>query len=280
MQVDPKALEALFEDHYWDSLAGHKPVVMEHVRAVLALADTRPEAGTAGGVRTCYNTGLSCLAGCDGRTCAGANLPLNQWLVTAIAASPAATRGDAVCAICKGEHDNDALSDICRHCEETAPWREPTSAPESARGEAAANEGRLQAALDYLAENKSRSLAFDGKTFCEDDNSDLWIVTEMQGGLNDREWVLLGSGSTPAEALLDALPLAHPASAPAPAEGEAGQKLLDKALIVLGRCHTVLFNMAKENEGAIFNRWPIHHEPLRSDARNLLPLIDEVLGHD
>jgi hypothetical protein len=38
--------------------------------------------------------------------------------------------------------------------------------------------------------------------------------------------------------------------------------------------------MAKENEGAIFNRWPIHHEPLRSDARNLLPLIDEVLGDD
>lgn len=80
-----------------------------------------------------------------------------------------------------------------------------------------------------------------------------------------------------------AAPSPSPASAPSPADAKtlaATQELLDKALNVLGRCHTVLFNMAKENEGAIFNRWPIHHEPLRSDARNLLPLIDEVLGHD
>lgn len=68
------------------------------------------------------------------------------------------------------------------------------------------DEGRLKAALDYLAENTSRSLAFDGKWDCEDDNSDLWIVTEVQGGINDREWVLIGSGTTPAEALLNALP--------------------------------------------------------------------------
>lgn len=49
---------------------------------------------------------------------------------------------------------------------------------------------------------------------------------------------------------------------------------------VLERCRTVLGNMAKENEGAIFFRWPIHHEPLRGDARNLLPLIDEALAED
>ena len=46
----------------------------------------------------------------------------------------------------------------------------------------------------------------------------------------------------------------------------------------LGRARTVLGNMALENEGAIFNRWPIHHEPLRADARNLLPVIDAALG--
>lgn len=36
----------------------------------------------------------------------------------------------------------------------------------------------------------------------------------------------------------------------------------------------VLENMALENEGAIFRRWPISHEPLRSDARNALKYID------
>ena len=45
----------------------------------------------------------------------------------------------------------------------------------------------------------------------------------------------------------------------------------------LGRARTVLGNMALENEGAIFNRWPIQHEPLRADARNLLPVIDAAL---
>jgi len=46
---------------------------------------------------------------------------------------------------------------------------------------------------------------------------------------------------------------------------------------VLTRCRTILGNMAKENEGAIFCRWPISHEPLRADARHLLPIIDEAL---
>jgi hypothetical protein len=45
----------------------------------------------------------------------------------------------------------------------------------------------------------------------------------------------------------------------------------------LERCRTVLGNMALENEGAFFNRWPICHEPLRADAKGLLPEIDDVL---
>lgn len=49
---------------------------------------------------------------------------------------------------------------------------------------------------------------------------------------------------------------------------------------LLGRCRTVLGNMARENEGATFFRWPINHEPLRADAKNLLPLIDEEIGYD
>lgn len=47
---------------------------------------------------------------------------------------------------------------------------------------------------------------------------------------------------------------------------------------VLNRVRNVLNNMAKENEGAIFFRWPINHEQLRADARNLLPIIDEALS--
>ncbi len=52
---------------------------------------------------------------------------------------------------------------------------------------------------------------------------------------------------------------------------------------LLERCRTVLGNMAQEREGfwnSLFGRrWPINHEPLRHDARNLLPLIDaEIEG--
>ena len=51
----------------------------------------------------------------------------------------------------------------------------------------------------------------------------------------------------------------------------------DEFIAVLTRCRTVLGNMAEEREGAIFNRWAINHEPLRADARGLLPIIDAVL---
>lgn len=48
--------------------------------------------------------------------------------------------------------------------------------------------------------------------------------------------------------------------------------------LVLERCRTVLANMALENDGSfLMPRWPIHHEPLRNDAKNLLPLIDGAL---
>lgn len=50
---------------------------------------------------------------------------------------------------------------------------------------------------------------------------------------------------------------------------------------VLMRCQTVLHNMALENEPGLartFNRWLISHEPLRSDAKNLLPVISEALS--
>ena len=51
----------------------------------------------------------------------------------------------------------------------------------------------------------------------------------------------------------------------------------DRLHSVLERARCILNNMAWENAGAIFNRWPIGHEPLRNDARNLLPEVDAAL---
>jgi hypothetical protein len=52
-------------------------------------------------------------------------------------------------------------------------------------------------------------------------------------------------------------------------------------VLLLRRCRTVLGNMAEEREGfwnaVTGRRWPINHEPLRADAKNLVPLIDDVL---
>jgi hypothetical protein len=59
------------------------------------------------------------------------------------------------------------------------------------------------------------------------------------------------------------------------------EKATEDLVLLLRRCRTVLGNMAEENPG-LWNeltgrRWPISHEPLRADAKNLIPLIDDVL---
>jgi hypothetical protein len=49
------------------------------------------------------------------------------------------------------------------------------------------------------------------------------------------------------------------------------RRLLERAEIILG-------NMAMENSNKFFGRrWPIHHEPLRADAKSLLPEIAAAL---
>lgn len=56
---------------------------------------------------------------------------------------------------------------------------------------------------------------------------------------------------------------------------------LDELINVLERAQTILANMAKENPPNImfgFQRWPISHEALRADARNLLPEIETALA--
>lgn len=55
----------------------------------------------------------------------------------------------------------------------------------------------------------------------------------------------------------------------------------DVLYAMLERCRTVLGNMAEERPGVLNAllglRWPMNHEPLRADARNLLTMIDELL---
>jgi hypothetical protein len=65
---------------------------------------------------------------------------------------------------------------------------------------------------------------------------------------------------------------------------ECGFVIVDQRLLkgTLARAATVLSNMAAENDRPWWNfwtpRWPISHEPLRGDARNVLPLIAELLA--
>ena len=69
---------------------------------------------------------------------------------TGAASAPASGGFGVVCEICKGPHDNDALSDICRRCEDTAPWREDDPPP---AGSVPAGEER-SAWTDVLAERR------------------------------------------------------------------------------------------------------------------------------
>lgn len=61
-------------------------------------------------------------------------------------------------------------------------------------------------------------------------------------------------------------------------------KRIERLRSALERSRTVLSNMALENEphqtmGFLFvRRWPISDEPLRADARGLLPVIDAALS--
>lgn len=50
--------------------------------------------------------------------------------------------------------------------------------------------------------------------------------------------------------------------------------------VALLRARTVLGNMAMERPDATFFRWIVPHEPLRADAKELLPVIDTALGQE
>ena len=80
----------------------------------------------------------------------------------------------------------------------------------------------------------------------------------------DKMRVVIAEGFSPSSRHIDEL------------EREAGD--LSRAL---DRAHTILSNMALEHTTGwrgIFARWPIHHEPLRNDARRALPQIRAALN--
>jgi hypothetical protein len=61
---------------------------------------------------------------------------------------------------------------------------------------------------------------------------------------------------------------------------EVASKRIRQKDAALERAHTVLSNMALEHKTgwrSIFARWPISHEPLRADARNVLPIIEAAI---
>ena len=47
---------------------------------------------------------------------------------------------------------------------------------------------------------------------------------------------------------------------------------------VLDSVLVLLRNLSAENESPLFNRWPINHEPLRADARRLLPELEKLIA--
>jgi hypothetical protein len=57
--------------------------------------------------------------------------------------------------------------------------------------------------LKRLGENKNFELSFDYHR--ADEGDDGWCVHRVNGGVNDREWTLIGSGATPEAALAAAL---------------------------------------------------------------------------
>ncbi|SFJ68372.1 hypothetical protein [Methylobacterium brachiatum] len=61
---------------------------------------------------------------------------------------------------------------------------------------------------------------------------------------------------------------------------EAKREECERLRASLEWARSILGNMALEHTTGwrgIFARWPIHHEPLRNDARAVLPIIDAAL---
>jgi hypothetical protein len=52
--------------------------------------------------------------------------------------------------------------------------------------------------LDFLVKNNNFELSYQGGW---GDDDPYWAVHRVNGGRNDREWVLIGKGDTPAEAI-------------------------------------------------------------------------------
>ncbi len=62
----------------------------------------------------------------------------------------------------------------------------------------------LQAALAWFGEHQNLELDFDGKAYGDDDEPDLWRVTEKTGSIHEPEWDDIAHGETPSDAIIAA----------------------------------------------------------------------------
>jgi hypothetical protein len=67
---------------------------------------------------------------------------------------------------------------------------------------AALEDRSAQSDLEWFGTHMNLELFFYMPTYGDDDDlSEEWRVTSVNGGINDREWTIIGRGKTPAEAL-------------------------------------------------------------------------------
>ncbi|WP_242137011.1 hypothetical protein [Sphingomonas sp. TREG-RG-20F-R18-01] len=71
---------------------------------------------------------------------------------------------------------------------------------------AAIASGQTQDPLDWLNKQHNVSLSYHYPWRCDDEDQDEeWRVTRENGGVNDREWTVIGTGKTAREALVAAI---------------------------------------------------------------------------
>ena len=69
-----------------------------------------------------------------------------------------------------------------------------------------AAEANERAALDWLTAHRNVEISHYSPVYAdEDDDAVEWRVTRVSGGVNDREWTIIGRGETARAALMDAI---------------------------------------------------------------------------
>lgn len=73
-----------------------------------------------------------------------------------------------------------------------------------------ADVSKVLLALAWFDQQHNLELDFHGKVYGDDDEPDLWRVTEKTGSINDREWDILAHGETATAAIVEAYERKNP----------------------------------------------------------------------